>query len=56
MAFFVLLSSPDVDPIPQFHEVSSLIDNIGWYPGLYGNVPRMQVHMATLDALDAHGS
>ena len=55
-ALGVLLRCPDVDLVSHLHELGGLGDKVGGQAGLDGHVPRVQVHVAALDALDAHRS
>jgi len=55
MAFQVLLGSFDVDSVSSLHESHGLVYKVLRDARLYSDVARMEVHVASLDALDAHG-
>ena len=56
MALQVLLCRLEVDPVPCLHEKDGWVHETGWYSCLDGHVSCMQVHVAPLDAFNAHGS
>ena len=56
MAIEELLGRPDVDLVPCLHESDCMVDLLRGNTCLYGHVVGMQVHVTSLDALDAEGS
>ena len=45
-----------VDPVPYFHEISSISDQLWWYSCSHCDIPSMQIHVTPLYSLNTEST